>query len=133
MVFQEFAFWYQPVWCPRACAQPEVTILHLGGALVPIEDLSDMHCCVPHLWRKQDTGPLLQYCFFPRVLTDLNSSCWNSGKVMEDENLLSTKRKLGTRKYICSWEGPTGPTGIQSLFSLIILNLWGTGVGQGRE
>ena len=26
-------FWFQPVWALSACAQPEVTILHLGGAL----------------------------------------------------------------------------------------------------
>jgi len=77
VVFQGSAFWYQPVWCRRACAQPEVTMLHLGGALIPIEDLRDMHCYVPPLWRKQDTGPLLHYFFFPQVLTDLNSYCLN--------------------------------------------------------
>ena len=31
----------------------------------------------------------------------------NSRKVKEDENLLSTNRKLGTRNGICTWEGPT--------------------------
>ena len=31
----------------------------------------------------------------------------NSGKVKEDESLLSTNRKLGTRNCICTWEGPT--------------------------
>ena len=61
----------------HSCAQPEVTMLHLGGDLVPIEALHDMHCYMPPLWRKQDTGPLLHYCWFPRVLTDLNSYCLN--------------------------------------------------------
>ena len=70
-MFQRSTFWYQSVWGPRSCAQPEVTMLHLGGALVPIEDRSDMHCYVPPLWKKQDTGPSLHYCCFPCVLTDL--------------------------------------------------------------
>ena len=54
MVFQESqssVFWFQFLWGPRTCAQPEVTILHLGGGLVPVEELRDMYQMV------QSTSP----------------------------------------------------------------------------
>ena len=62
MVFQESQsspFWFQQVWGPRACSPPEVTILHLGGALVPVEELKRCvsDCYVYPLRRNQDPAP----------------------------------------------------------------------------
>ena len=31
----------------ESCAQPEVTFLHLGGALVPAGELKDVVLCIP--------------------------------------------------------------------------------------
>lgn len=72
------ASWFQQVWGPRACAQPEVPILPLGGALAPVE-VGYVSNCSPHPpGRKQDQagiGPALPYCFFLASLTPLNSDC----------------------------------------------------------
>ena len=52
MVFQE------------SCAQPGVTILHLGGeVLVPSEELKDILLYIYSLRRNQDPIPGLHYCF----------------------------------------------------------------------
>ena len=65
MVFQESQssnLWFQFLWGPRTCAQPEVTILQLGGGLVPVEELrsvSDGSVHISSLRRNLATGPCL--------------------------------------------------------------------------
>ena len=45
MVVQESqsTFWFHSLWGTHTCAQPEVTILHVGGGLVPVEELRDTY------------------------------------------------------------------------------------------
>ena len=129
-MFQGSTFWYQPVWCPCSCAQPEVTMLHLGGDLVPIEALHDMHCYMPPLWRKQDSGPLLHYCCFPHVLTNLNSYCLNMSFGIQERSrrmkiFFLQKGNWELEMAFVPGRAPQGPSGFQSLFSLIILNFVG--------
>jgi len=46
---QSSTYWSHSLWGPHTCAQPEVTILHLGGRLVPVEELRDMYQMVQYL------------------------------------------------------------------------------------
>ena len=82
---QSSTFWFQPVWGPHACVQPEVTILHLGGGISSHRRaqrcVSD--CYVYPFTMNQDPAPSLHYCFltaFPLFLyslTSLITSCLN--------------------------------------------------------
>ena len=71
------AFQFQSFWDPCASAQPEVTILHLGGCL----NFCITLFCVS-LWRNQDPAPSPHYFltaspffFFLQSLTPLISNC----------------------------------------------------------
>lgn len=79
MVFSESqssTFWFQPIWGPHACAQPEVTNLHLGGDPGSIEELKDRYQIVMHtLRRSQDPAPCLHCCLFLHSLTPLMIIC----------------------------------------------------------
>ena len=82
---QSSVFWFQPVWGPRTCTQPEVTILHLDGDLSSCRRtqryVSD--CYVYPLRRNQDPTLSLHYCFltdfslFLCSLIPLVSKCLN--------------------------------------------------------
>ena len=70
------AFWFQRAWGPCASIQPEVTILYLDGALVPVEQL---RICSKLLTHPQGgTRPLphhLNFCFFWSSFTLLLRNC----------------------------------------------------------
>lgn len=61
-----------------ACAQLEVTILHLDGSLGSGITQRFTSSCAPLLsWlqKEQDQAPWVHYCFFLHSLTLLNSNC----------------------------------------------------------
>ena len=66
---------------PCACAQPEITILPLGGGLSYLEELRDAsNCSVCPLRRNQNPAPRLHYCFLtvpPLLLHPLPSLICN--------------------------------------------------------
>ena len=66
---------------PCACAQPEITILPLGGGLSYLEELRDASdCSVCPLRRNQNPAPRLHYCFLtvpPLLLHPLPSLICN--------------------------------------------------------
>ena len=66
----------------ESCAQPEVTILHLGGGLSSYRR-TQRYCYVYSLRRNQDPAPRLHYCFLTspplslHPLPSLISNCLN--------------------------------------------------------
>ena len=67
---------------PESCAQPEVTILHLGRGL-SLCWRTGIYCYVYSLWRNQDPAPGLHCCFSAapplslHPLPSLISNCLN--------------------------------------------------------
>ena len=63
---QSSVFWFQGVGDIRACAQPEVTILHLGGGLSCYRRTQRhvLDCSVYPFRRNQDPAHRLHYCFW---------------------------------------------------------------------
>ena len=53
---QSSAFWVQRALGPRASAQPEITILYLVGAFIPVEELRDMEKIFLHI-PEEEPGP----------------------------------------------------------------------------
>ena len=109
------AFWFQPVWGPCACVQPEVTILHLGRGLsfsrrtqkyivmnipwggtriLPITALLFLDCssffCIPSL-------PLLVTVWICPLELRKGLGGWS---------LFPTNKKQGTQKGFCKGESP---------------------------
>ena len=105
-------------------AQPEVTILHLGGVLVPAEELRDVLLCIS---LEGEPGPcpkaallFLEYssliCAFPPFPDEqlFESALWNSGKVKEAErSLFPTNKKQGTQRGLVPSRAPPGPAPLQ--------------------
>ena len=95
----------------KSCAQPEVTILHLGGGLSSYRR-TQRYCYIYSLRRHQDPAPRLHYCFltapplFLHSLPSLISNClnlpfvtqWRSGRLNEAYFLQTRNR--GHRKAL---------------------------------
>ena len=108
--------WWWVNSAPGICAQPEVAILHLGGALVPTEELKDIVMCIP--WGETRTLPqgctvvswllLPCFCISPSSL----ATVWicplelreGQGGWMKP---ISYNKKWGTQNSFCGQEGPT--------------------------
>ena len=104
-------------------AQPEVTILHLGGVLVPAEELRDVLLCIS---LEGEPGPcpkaallFLEYssliCAFPPFPDEqlFESALWSSGKVKEAErSLFPTNKKQGTQRGLVPSRAPPGSCSI---------------------
>ena len=130
------AFWFQPVRDPCACAQPEVTILHLGGGLSSHRRtqrcVSDCHALL--LRRNQDPAPLLHYCFLMPFLcfcipSHLMSNCLNlpfgtQGRSRRLKPFSYKQETRDTEKSFCTWGGQV-LLSFNPPFSLIHLNLEG--------
>ena len=113
-------------WCSgNLCAQPEVTILHLGWGLSSCRR-AQRYCYVYSMRRNQDPAPLLYYCFltssplFLHLLPSLISSCLNllfgtqgRSRRLNEAYFLQTRNEDTER--ICTWESPTGSYSVSIL------------------
>ena len=121
---QPSVFWFQPVWGPSACAQPEVTILHQGGGLSSCrraQRCTRLFCTSPQ--EEPGPAPSLHCCFFLHHLIPLISNCLTLpfGTQGRSRRLKAFFLQTGNwgHKGFCAWEGPAQ---FQPPFSLICLS-----------
>ena len=125
----------------KSCAQPQVTILHLGGGLSSYRT-AQRYCCVFPLGRNQDPARSWNYCFstaFPLSLHSLTLLIiWICPLELKQglggRNFSPTNKKWGTWKGIYKGKVLWGLAGFQFPLFFATHQSWqGTGSGQERE
>ena len=120
VVFQESQsspFWFWPVWGPHAYAQPEVTILHLGGGLSLCRRTQKYASDFMYIPRggSRNLAPSLQYCvltafplflhsLIPLISNYLNLLFGTGGKFRRLKSF-SYKQEAGDMERLLYWGG----------------------------